>query len=250
MLGAYFNRVPGAQIVVGSYELSGTPDAPGPAEQAVADALRLVAPAGPYTVWASRSGDDAFEEQAPQDRLLYALTDAQVDASERLVGEPPAYLAILTDAPPDTASIQNAVSGSRYAWSKSEAIYSQADPSRIPKMQFLNWAVLRPAADWKGRSETPQRASARIGGTLVFPVQIPVSTSDRELPQASFNDAFAAAFPSAGKLLPQVVRAPEAGDATAVAARNALAVMLVVGAGALAVWGGYRMTQSLRGAHA
>lgn len=52
---------------------------------------------------------------------------------------------------------------------------------------------------------------------------------------------------------PQVVSAPEpASDVYALttdqrAARSALAVMTVFGAGVLAVWAGYRVTRSLRG---
>lgn len=253
-LGAYFNRLSPHQVGIGSYEaVSGTPAAPGAAEQTLIGVVQVQAPAGPYTVWAERSGTGSFAEQPAADRLLYVLNDQQIAASERMIGEPPAYLAVLTDLPGDSGGVSAAFGDTRYVWVKTEAVYSQADQNRIPKMLFLHWAELRPVDQWKGRSETEQRAASRIGGTLVFPVVVPVSPSDRERPQGTFTDAFGAQFPNGGKFLPRVVSSPEqTGDdvraiAQREAAKSALTVLAILGCLALAGVAGYRATQSMRG---
>jgi hypothetical protein len=230
--------------------VSGTVDAPGPAEQTLVGVVQVTAPAGPYTVWAERSGGGGFEEQPSKDRLVYVLTDQQIAASEKMIGEPPAYIAVLTDVPGDSGTIATAFNNSRYKWAKTEAIYAQADQNRIPKMTFLNWAELRPVADWKGKSDSEQRAAARLGGTLVFPVAVPVSPADRERPQGTFSDALATQFPTGGQFLPQVVTAPTS-DAQAMAqrqgAKSALTMLAVLGVGAVAVWAGYKATRVVRG---
>ncbi len=251
-LGAlYNNRLPGAQVVIGSYELSGTADAPGPAEQTVIGIVQVQAPAGPYTVWADRSGSAAFEEVPAKNRLLYVLSDLQIAAAEKMIGEPPAYLAVLTDGPSNTGALTSSFNDTRYQWMKSEALYSQADQQRVPTITFLHWAELRPTSDWKSRSSTAQAAATRLGGTLVFPIEAPVSPSDRGAPQATFDNAFDAQFPNSGQAAPQVVPSPEAGSASIAAqqtaAKNALLVIAVMGLGSLAAYAGYKATRSLRG---
>lgn len=249
-LGAlYNNRLPGAQVAIGSYELSGTVDAPGPAEQTVLGVVQVQAPAGPYTVWADRSGGAAFEEVPAKNRLLYVLNDLQIATAEKMVGEPPAYLAVITDNPSNTDALTSAFNDTRYQWMKSEAVYSQADQARVPVMSFLHWAELRPTSDWKGRSETAQGAATRLGGTLVFPIDVPVSASDRGAPQSTFEAAFDAQFPSGGQARPQVVAAPESGQASVAAeqgAKSALMMLAVLGLGAAAGYAGYKAMRSLR----
>ena len=250
-LGAlYDNRLPGAQVAIGSYELSGTVDAPGPAEQTVIGVVQVQAPAGPYTVWADRSGGAAFEEVPAKNRLLYVLNDLQIATAEKMVGEPPAYLAVLTDRPGNTDQITAAFNDTRYQWMKSEALYSQADQARVPTISFLHWAELRPTSDWKGRSETAQGAATRLGGTLVFPIDSPVSPSDRGAPQSTFDAAFDAQFPNGGQNLSQVVASPESGSASIAAqqqgAKNALMVLVVIALGAGAGYAGYKAMRGLR----
>jgi hypothetical protein len=249
-LGSLFNRLPKQQLGIGFYEsVSGTPAAPGPAEQTLIGVVQVSAPAGPYTVWAERIAD-VFAEQPSRDRLLYVLTDQQLAASERMIGQPPAYLAVLIDRPGDSSTIAAAFADTRYVWVKTEAIYSQADPNRVPKMTFLHWAELRPIDEWKGRSGEPHDAAHRLGGTLVFPVEVPVSGGDRERPQGAFTDAFAAQFPGGDALLPQVVSAPEQGSATVAsqrAAGGALLVLGIFGCGVIAVWAGKKFVEQMRG---
>ena len=82
------------------------------------------------------------------------------------------------------------------------------------------------------------------------PVEVPVSGGDRERPQGSFSDAYAAQFPSGGAFLPQVVSAPETGGATVAsqrAAGGALLVLGIFGCGALAVWAGKKFVEQTRG---
>ncbi len=235
---------------IGSYEsVSGTPATPGPAEQTLIGVVQVAAPAGPYTVWAERVAD-VFAEHPAADRLLYVLTDQQLSASEKLIGEPPAYLAVLTDRPGDSSTIAAAFSDGRYVWVKTEAVYSQGDPNRVPKMVFLHWAELRPTTDWKGRSVDAHDAAHRLGGTLVFPVVVPVSPADRERPQGSFADAFATQFPSGGTFLPQVVSSPESGGASVASQRAAAGALVVLGifaCGAVAVWAGNKFVKQMRG---
>ncbi len=210
--------------------------------------MQVSAPAGPYTVWAERVAN-VFVEQPSRDRLLYVLTDQQLAASERMIGQPPAYLAVLTDRPGDSSTIAAAFADTRYVWVKTEAVYSQGDPARVPKMTFLHWAELRPIDEWKGRSGEPHDAAHRLGGTLVFPIEVPVSGGDRERPQGTFADAFANQFPGGDTLLPQVVRAPEQGSATIASQRAAGGALLVLGifaCGAVAVWAGKKFVEQTR----
>lgn len=256
-LAALHPRLSGMQIGIGNYEsaVSGTPDAPGPAEQTLIGVVQVTAPAGPYTVWAERAGNAPFAEQSARNRLLYVLNDQQIAASEKMIGEPPAYLAVFTDRPGDSAAAVSAFADGRYSWKKTEAVYSQADPNRVPKMQFLHWAELRPTADWKGRTATERSAAARLGGILVFPIAVPVGAGDREAPQSTFDAAFKAQFPGGGAFLPQVVPGPEAGGdvrtvAQQEAAKSALLVLGILGCGTLAAWCGYRLMRTAQGAPA
>ena len=255
-LGAYFQSLDLVPIGVGSYEpVSGTPDAPGAAEQTLLGVVQVVAPAGPYTVWAERSGNQPFVEQKARNRLLYVLNEQQLTASEKLIGEPPAYLAIVTDAPGDPNTVVGAFADSRYQWRKTEALYSQADPNRIPKMSFLHWAELRPMTDWKGRSASEHSVAVRLGGILVFPVSVPTSGGDREAPQSSFAAAFKGQFPNGGLTPPRVVAAPESSTGVQLvsqqdAMKSTLLLLGLFGAGAVAVWAGYKLTRSVQGAPA
>lgn len=237
-------------MAIGSYEsVSGTPDAPGAAEQTLLSTVQVTAPAGPYTVWAERAGNAGFAEQTARNRLLYVLNDQQLAAAERLIGESASYLGILTDRPGSSAAIAAAFDDNRYEWTKTEALYSQADQNRVPRMQFLHWATLRPIEDQKNRVSTEHDVASKLGGTLVFPVAVPRSPSDREAPQATFAEAFAQQFPTGG-VTPQVVDAPEQASnvqiASQQAAKNSLSVVAVAGLVVLAAWGGMELAKSLR----
>lgn len=251
LLGTCFSQIPGAQVVIGSYEaVSGTPDAPGAAEQTLLGTVQVSAPTGPYTVWAERSSGDSFTEQPARNRLLYVLNDNQLAAAESMIGEPASYIAVFTDRPGLSSAVAGAFDDNRYEWSKTEAVYSQADQNRVPKIQFVHWAMLRPLEEQKNLVSTEQDVARRLGGTLVFPVQVPRSGADREPPQSTFAQAFAQQFPTNGAT-PRVVDAPEAATNVQVvaqqnAAKSALGVVAVFGVGALAVWGGYELTRSMR----
>lgn len=255
-LGSLFPKLQPVQIGIGTYEaVSGTPAAPGAAEQTLIGVVQVTAPAGPYTVWGERIGSGDFTEAGPADRLLYVLNDQQITAAEKMIGEPPAYLAVLTDRPGTSSNIAAAFNDTRYAWVKTEAVYLQSDPNRVPKMTFLQWAELRPSADWKGRTTSEQRTATRVGGILVFPVVVPVSPGDRERPQGTFANALAAQFPNGGDFLPQVVTGPQGADATRVvaqreAAKSALMMLAVVGLFGVAGYAGYRATRQMQGARA
>lgn len=255
-LGALYPSLDLMPMGIGNYEpVSGTPEDPGVAEQTLIGVVQVTAPAGPYTVWAERAGNAPFAEQSARNRLLYVLNDQQLVASEKMIGEPPAYLGVLTDRPGDSATINSSFADGRYKWAKTEALYSQGDPNRIPKISFLHWGELRPMSEWKGRSATERSVAQRLGGILVFPVAVPTSAGDREPPQATFAEAFKQQFPGGGAFLPQVVDGPEAASnvrlvAQQEAAKSALMVLGILGCGALAAWCGYRLTRSAQGAPA
>ena len=252
-LGALYRPVRGVPYGIGSYEpaVSGTPDAPGAAEQTLIGVVQVMAPAGPYTVWAEKAGSSDFAEQSPRNRLLYVLNEQQILASEKLIGEPPAYLAFLADRPGDSGTIAGMFADSRYKWSKTEAVYSQADPNRVPKISFLHWAELRPMSEWKGRSATERAVATRIGAVLVFPIAAASGPGDREPPQSTFVDAMKAQFPSGGAALPQVVDGPESSSNARLvsgrdAARSTLLLLGLFGAGAVALWAGYQVTRRMQ----
>ncbi len=255
-LGALYPKLDLMPMGIGNYEpISGSPDAPGPAEQTLIGVVQVTAAAGPYTVWAERAGNAAFAEQSARNRLLYVLNDQQLAASEKMIGEPPAYLAVLTDRPGDSATISGAFADGRYQWAKTEAVYLQSDPNRIPKMTFLHWGELRPMSDWKGRTASERSVAQRLGGILVFPVAVPVSAGDREPPQVTFDEAFKIQFPGGGAFLPQVVDGPESATdvrmiARQEAAKGALFLIGILACGAVATWAGYRYMRSAQGAPA
>lgn len=253
-LGSYYPQLPAKQIAYGTYYgVSGNPESPGAPEQALIGVVQSQAPAGPYTVWAERSGTGDFVEHAAADRLLYVLNDQQIAASERMIGEPPAYIAVLTDRPGDSGTVNAAFEDTRYRWVKTEGTYSQLDRSAIPKLLFLHWAELRAMTDWKGRSQTESRAAARLAGTLVFPVVVPVSPTDRPRPEVAFEVAFKQQFPNGGAFLPNVVSSPEqTGDdvrlvAQREAAKSALTMLAAIGCLAVAGYAGYRATRAAQG---
>lgn len=252
-LGAYYQNVDVIPIGIGSYEaVSGSPEKPGAPEQALLTELQATAPAGPYTTWAEESDDSGFKQTAPRDRLLYVLTDAQLARAERTIGEPPGYLAVLTDRPGDIGAAAAAFADGRYRWVKTEALYSQADPNPTPKMVFLHWAELRPMSDWKGRSASERLIASRLGGVLVFPQDVAPSAGGRAAPEAPFDAALKAQFPGSSGAFPQVVSHPEAGDPALVrairqeSATNALMVLGIMGCGALAAYAGYHYVQQHR----
>lgn len=250
-LGAMFNKLPGAQVGIGSYEaFSGTADALGPAEQTLLGVVQVMAAAGPYTVWAADAGD-GFAEQSARNRLLYPLNDQQIATSASMIGEPPAFIAVFADRPGDLNTVGAAFNDTRYQWSKTEAVYSQADQSRVPKLSFLHWATLRPTEDQKGRTEDASFAATRLGGVLVFPIETPVLGSDRG-PQGTFKDAFLAQFPGNDGFLPQVVSSPQSSSDVSVAAqqnaaKSALTMLFFLGCLGAAGYVGYRATRGLRG---
>ncbi len=169
-----------------------------------------------------------------------------------MIGELPAFLAVFTDRPGDLGTVGAAFEDTRYKWSKTEVVYSQADQNRVPKMSFLHWATLRSTEDQKGRAQGASFAAARLGGVLVFPIQTPVLGSDRERPQGSFPDAFMAQFPGGGGFLPQVVKGPQSASDVSVAAqrngaKSALMMLAFLGCLGAAGYVGYRTTRGLRG---
>jgi hypothetical protein len=234
---------------IGSYEpVSGSPDDPGAAEQTLIGVVQVSAPAGPFTTWAERAAGAGFATVTAKNRLLYVLSEQQLIASEKMIGEPPAYLAVLTEGPGGASAISEAFADGRYEWKKTEAIYSQADPNRVPAMTFLHWAELRPVTEWKGRSQSERSIATRLGGILVFPVVVPTSAGDREAPQSTFEAAFKAQFPDGGASLPHVVRAPDAIETAAAVARqesakNTLLLLGILACGAAAAWCGYKATR-------
>jgi hypothetical protein len=245
-LGPLYNqKIDLVPMGIGSYEaVSGSPTQPGPAEQALIGVVQVAAAAGPYCRWAERGDSGAFTDQPSSNRLLYVLNDQQILAAERMIGEPPAYLGVLTDRPGSAGAVSAAFADGRYRWVKTEALYRVADQGAVPAMVFLHWGELRPVEDWKSRTASAQLVATRLGGTLVFPVVVPVSPGDRERPLGTFDNAFKAQFPDGGAL-PQVVRAPESGTAiiASESAKSGLLVLGIVGALAVATWAGYRMTR-------
>jgi len=250
-----YPRLRGIPVGIGSYEaVSGTPDKLGPPEQTLLGAVQVLAPAGPYTVWAERSGTSAFAEESPKNRLLYPLNEQQLLAAEKMIGEPAGFLAVFADAPVNGDAAEQAFADTRYRWLKTEAVYAQADPNRVPKIQFIHWAELRPIEEWQGRSAGPRAAATRLGGVLVFPVPMLAGPGDREAPQSTFAAAFDGQF-SGGVVTPRVVSAPEGpGDVRQASAQQratvSLLVMGIFGCGVLATWAGYRLMRSAQGAPA
>ncbi len=79
------------------------------------------------------------------------------------------------------------------------------------------------------------------------------SSASFRVASSSFESAFSNQFPDGGAFLPQLVSAPETGNATMAsqrAAGGALVILGIFACGAVAVWAGNKFVKQLRGATA
>jgi hypothetical protein len=184
-------------------------------EQTLLEILDSVQPAGPYTPWAERVGDLAWRDViSATNRLLYPMTQADVEEAASKSGERVRLIGVLSSVPSAIVNIVAIFEDSKYELLKTEGVYAQSDDSSVPSILFLHWGVLRSITDWVGRDADEEQVADALQGALVFPVEVTASPSDRARPTVAFADALDQQFPPEqvqAALAPMQEEAPGAG---------------------------------------
>ncbi len=225
-------------------------------------------PSQTVTEWAQQSGDVSWQEiTALNNYQLYPITDQTIVAVATASTMVPTTLAVVAPFLSFASALTTAFEGTPYAYSLTEAIYAQADPAETPRIYFLYWLSLRPQADPKRGNTSLNFAATSIGGVLSYVHEIPLSNTDRPSPKVSFQAALAQQSGQMPKApAPVIVTGPvptqpviqttipplapgqqqTPSPVQANAAGSSKTVMLVA-AGAAAVYVGYQIFKSKRG---
>jgi hypothetical protein len=143
---------------------------------------------------------------APPDTNILAFEFAQVAQLLNTLGfGQPAFLAYLSDDPIPPDAVSASLLDTPYElYDSGIAVYSQADTTGIPKMQFLYWISLRGAGDTSGGASHVGQAAASVGAKLCFAQQVDItSTSTRAPPeQADVSAVAQMQYPTAFGLAP------------------------------------------------
>lgn len=177
-------------------------------------AEQLVLPSvGISTPWATRTSDLDWQEIRNPDTNVqtYILQDVDLArAQQAMFGQPVPFVVIKTLDPVPQAALEAAAQGSAYEFYETQAVYRQDDKNPIPRIEFFNW-MRRVPLDEEGGKPMGQVAS-ELNGDLQFGLQVPVeSTTSREAPTISFQEAYDAQFlpaPPGGDPVPPVPEAP------------------------------------------
>lgn len=226
-------------------------------------------PSQTVTEWAEQSGDISWQEiTALNNYQLFPILDATIVAVATAATAVPTALAVVAPFLSFASALTTTFEGTPYAYSFTEAIYAQGDAAEPPRIYFLYWLSLRPQADPKRGNTSLNFAATQVGGVLSYVHEIPLSSADRPAPKVTFQQALAAQSGQMPKApTPVVVTGPTptaptitatipplapgqqqtpAPQAASAAAGNSKAVMLVA-AGAAAVFVGYHVMKSRRG---
>jgi len=229
------------------------------AEQALLQAIQTTAPVGVFTPWASIDDSATWvEESSPSwNYVVYALSDAALRAAEQAGGGAVGFIAVLTDRAPEISTAKAAFSGTRYEWFSNEAVFRQDQPEVVtaagrqePRARVLVWAREREPGDQLGGNAPVASAAQKLGGGLVFPMEVGTSSADLK-PGMSATQALqdqAAAAPS-----PVQTQATSAGPVPAAAphpaamlppgarAKALVPTLVLFGVGVGAAYMGYRL---------
>jgi hypothetical protein len=88
-------------------------------------------------------------------------------------------------------AVASAFNGTPYAYSYTEAVYSQLDTAQPPRIYFLYWLTLRPATDPQRGNTSLNLAATGIGGVLSYVHETPLTGADRAPPSMAFSQALA-----------------------------------------------------------
>lgn len=216
-----------------------------------------------YTEWAAQSGDVSWAESIPTNNYqAFAILDQQLVAVASQALSVPQALAVISPTLTFATTVSKAFESTPYAYEKTEAVYSQLDPRDPPQIFYLYWLTLRSATDPKIGNISLNFAATSITGVLSFVLEVPQSSSDRPRPRTSFTGALSAQQASGPLSIPSVSPAsptslPGPAAIPTVAPANSSPVIastadktkavLLVGLGAAAAVGAYKLYQSYRG---
>lgn len=144
-------------------------------------------PLGVYVPWAKQNGAVNWTtiETPDHELVVYPITSdtvAQVNAAS--YGSELPWVAVITDKPVQAIVAEQAWDATRYDQFAVEAVYDVDDRHAAPRICFLYWAKLHD--DVGGGRESLDSVAKRLGGRLVFPVQIGI-VGRRPRPPLPFN---------------------------------------------------------------
>jgi len=178
----------------------------------VAELLRDVAGSlglpevGVVTPWAGREGDLAWREvESPDTNVaLFELTDAKIhEATEVLFGTPLPFVTVIAKELSSIAELQRIVANSPYDLFETQAVYRQEDPDPVPEIYYLHWLRVKDVPDIPRDATSMDVVAREMKGSLMFGQQVPVESSTvREPPAISFEDAFRSELPSEEEEVP------------------------------------------------
>lgn len=148
---------------------------------------KVFEPLGVYVPWATQNGGVSWTTIAAPDHelVVYPVAAATIDrVNAASYGSEVPWVAVLTEKPVQAIVAEQAWDATRYDQFTVEAVYDVNDSRPSPRIRFLYWAKLHD--DVGGGRESLDAVARRLGGRLVFPVQIAIS-GKRPLPPLPFQ---------------------------------------------------------------
>ena len=161
---------------------------------------RVFDPLGVYVPWGRQKGGVTWEtiDKPDHDIAIYPISAATVDrVNAASYGHELPWVGVLTDTPVNSQTADSVWDATRYDLFSVEGVYDADDSRPAPRICFLYWAKLHD--DVGGGRASLDAVAQRLGGQLVFPMQLPVD-SPRPAPALSFAAVLAAQL--AGPTLP------------------------------------------------
>jgi len=144
-------------------------------------------PLGVYVPWARQKGGVTWEtiEEPDHDLVLYPIDAATVDrVNAASYGHELPWVGVIAERPTNSRTADEAWDATRYDLFAVEGLYDVDDARPAPRICFLYWAKLHD--DVGGGRASLDAVAQRLGGRLVFPMQVPVSDA-RQLPSLPFS---------------------------------------------------------------
>ncbi len=175
---------------------------------------KAFAPLGVYMPWAKQNGAIHWTtiENPDHEVVIYPIAASTIDrVNQASYGCEVPWVAVLTQKPVQAIVAEQAWDATRYDLFEVEAVYDVDDNRPAPRICFLYWAKLH--EDVGGGRQSLDTVATRLGGTLVFPVQLAIIAA-RQKPPLPFQMVLdaqlaAASMPAAATPSP-AVRTPAA----------------------------------------
>jgi hypothetical protein len=208
-------------------------------------------PLGVYVPWAKQNGAINWTTIAEPDHelVIYPISAATVDrVNSGSYGCEVPWVAVITEKPVQALVADKAWDDSRYDLFEVEAVYDVDDKRQAPRICFLYWAKLH--EDVGGGRQSLDAVAKRLGGKLVFPVQIAVSGARRppSLPFQMVLDAQldAVSMPVAGASMPAARAARALAPAVGAVETSRLAPWLLAAGAAGVAWAVFKRKRRAR----